>query len=475
MKKKRRGLTRRYKRTHPGSDDAPTDHAPTDHAPTDHALNDHALNDHSLNEAIRLHKCGELVAAERAYRLVLEKDPHAPQALYLCGVVTGQLGRPHEAIDLLRQAVSLQQDHLPALSQLAKLLQEVGQLEASAAVLRKLISMRPDLGQLYSNLGIVLLRLGEGEEAAVACGQGVELSPDQFEAHCNLGDVLKELRRFNEAAASYRSAIRLRPGATDVYRRLAAVLRNSGRLDEATEVLKQWADHEPGNPVVAHMIAAYSGQDTPARATDDYVRSVFDEFAATFDEDLRQLDYQVPRLIEEALSAEVGEGAGRFNILDAGCGTGLCGSLLRPLARRLVGVDLSPLMLQRARELNLYDDLVEGELVEYLSDHSQEFDIVVAADTFNYFGALEPLLSAAATALCENGRLIFTLERCITTPSLGSYQLSPSGRYRHQEEYVIKCMRDCGLTLSSLESAALRKEQDQSVTGIVVRARKPRN
>ena len=37
-------------------------------------------------------------------------------------------------------------------------------------------------------------------------------------------------------------------------------------------------------------------------------------------------------------------------MLDAGCGTGLCGPLIAPHARRLVGVDLSGQMLAHARE-----------------------------------------------------------------------------------------------------------------------------
>ena len=41
-----------------------------------------------------------------------------------------------------------------------------------------------------------------------------------------------------------------------------------------------------------------------------------------------------------------------LDILDAGCGTGLCGPLLAPYARRLVGVDLSDGMLKHAREKN---------------------------------------------------------------------------------------------------------------------------
>ena len=209
--------------------------------------------------------------------------------------------------------------------------------------------MKPDLGGLHNNLGIVLRRLGRPAEAAVACGKAVELSPDSAEAHSNLADVLKRLERFDEAAAAYRRAIALKPGSTDVYRRLAAVLLNSDKLDEATEVLRQWLRREPDDPIARHMLAAYCGEKTPPRASDDYVRRVFDEFAATFDGDLQELDYQGPRLIGEAVTAELDEGAGGLDVLDAGCGTGLCGPLLRPVARRLIGVDLSALMIQHAR------------------------------------------------------------------------------------------------------------------------------
>ena len=50
--------------------------------------------DGSLDAAMRLHKSGKLVEAEEAYRRVLDANPRNPQALYLRGVVTGQLGRP---------------------------------------------------------------------------------------------------------------------------------------------------------------------------------------------------------------------------------------------------------------------------------------------------------------------------------------------------------------------------------------------
>ena len=100
----------------------------------------------------------------------------------------------------------------------------------------------------------------------------------------------------------------------------------------------------------------------------------------------------------------------RFDVLDAGCGTGLCGPLLAPYARRLVGVDLSTGMLKQAEAKNVYDQLYKVELTAYLRDCPGEFDVIVSADTLVYFGPLESVARAAAGALRPGGRLIFTVE-----------------------------------------------------------------
>ena len=428
----------------------------------------------SLETAIRLHKSGKLVEAEQAYLHVIEASPHNAHALYLCGVVTAQLGRPSEAIKRLQESVSLEPDYPQAISELAKLYQETGQFHASAEALRKLINIQPELGELYSNLGVVLGRMGKPEEAAVACARAVELSPERAEVHSNMGDVLKSRRRFDEAVAAYRRAIQLKPGLTGVYRNLAAVLRISDRFEEATEVFQQWLKIEPDNPVAQHMLAAHRGERVPG-ASDDYVRRVFDEFAESFDDDLRALDYQGPQLIGEAVSAELGEGVKELDVLDAGCGTGMCGPLLRSVARRLVGVDLSPVMLQHARALELYDQLVEGELTDYMNGQPQEFDLIVAADTFNYFGALDQLLSSVARALRETGVLLYTLEKSEESASVVDFRLHAHGRYSHNEDYVKRCMKEHGLTVVLIDYVVLRTERSQPVAGFIVRARKQAN
>src|SRR5207244_1504398 len=132
------------------------------------------------------------------------------------------------------------------------------------------------------------------------------------------------------------------------------------------------------NPIARHMLAACSGERVPARASDQFVQDTFDAFAEDFDEVLTQLAYQAPRLCAEAVAAEL-LGRKAAALLDAGCGTGLCGPLLRPLAERLCGVDLSPAMLSRAHERKVYDALEQAELTGWLHQHPETFDVIVAA------------------------------------------------------------------------------------------------
>jgi predicted TPR repeat methyltransferase len=160
-----------------------------------------------------------------------------------------------------------------------------------------------------------------------------------------------------------------------------------------------------------------------------------------------------------------------LDVLDAGCGTGLCGPLVAPHARRLVGVDLSERMLAQARERNVYDELVKRELTAYLDECTELFDVVVSADTLVYFGSLERVVAVAANALRPGGRFVFTVEELEpdgARPDAG-YRISPTGRYRHGREYLERVLASAGLR-PEIVPAELRLEAGDPVAGLVVRA-----
>jgi predicted TPR repeat methyltransferase len=157
-----------------------------------------------------------------------------------------------------------------------------------------------------------------------------------------------------------------------------------------------------------------------------------------------------------------------LDVLDAGCGTGLCGPLICEYARRLVGVDLSAKMLEHAKERSLYHELVKEELTTYLERVRNSFDVIVSADTLCYFGPLEEPVGAAVAALRPGGMLLFTVEEQAAADS-SEYSISPHGRYTHSREYVDRVLAGAGLR-PEIVRAELRMEAGAPVAGLVVRA-----
>ena len=208
----------------------------------------------------------------------------------------------------------------------------------------------------------------------------------------------------------------------------------------------------------------------PSRASNAFVEKTFDAFAGSFEAKLASLAYRAPDLVVAALAGAGIATEGRLEILDIGCGTGLCGPLLRPYASRLVGVDLSAGMLVHAGEKNVYTDLQRCEATEYVRAQHDAFDVIVSADTLVYFGDLSELCTATAGALRPSGLLVFTLEHAVGGDDV-DYRLELHGRYSHGLGYVTRVLDQSGLT-AEVEFAELRTEAGSPVAGLVVRARK---
>ena len=264
----------------------------------------------------------------------------------------------------------------------------------------------------------------------------------------------------------------MRPKDPEARRLLALAHCTLGEVDKAVEIYEEWLKEEPDNAIARHMLAACSGRDVPLAHQTHSSRRTFDSFAASFDSKLAKLAYRAPALVAEMLADSDVDASKGLDVLDAGCGTGLCGPLVAPYARRLVGVDLSDNMIARARARNVYDELVKHELTAYLRDSTRTFDVIVSADTLVYFGPLDDVVAASANALRPGGRLIFTVEELDGAGGEAGYSISPSGRYRHMRAYLERVLANADLR-SHIVPAELRLEAGDPVPGLVVQATKP--
>jgi predicted TPR repeat methyltransferase len=201
--------------------------------------------------------------------------------------------------------------------------------------------------------------------------------------------------------------------------------------------------------------------------------STFDGFANSFDAKLAQLDYKAPALVAQAVSSALGEPSGQLLIADAGCGTGLCAPYLKPYALRLVGVDLSGPMLDKARARLLYDELVQADLTQFLLANADVYDLLVSADTLCYFGRLDEFAVAARASLHAGGLLVFTVEAHDASGDGRPWRLQPHGRYSHRRDYLEAVLTAAGFAPPTLEGVVLRNEALKPVHGWLVSARVP--
>jgi predicted TPR repeat methyltransferase len=165
--------------------------------------------------------------------------------------------------------------------------------------------------------------------------------------------------------------------------------------------------------------------------------------------------------------------SGRAVLLDAGCGTGWCGPLLRSTAARLVGVDLSPGMLAQAHRRNVYDELHKAELTAFMTTHPATFDFIVSADVLCYFGRLDEAIRAAHDALLPGGLLCFSVEALKDAAPDEEFRLGGHGRYAHAKPYLERVMAEAGFARApAIEDGVLRQELGKPVEGYIVAARR---
>ena len=417
-----------------------------------------------------LQRGGNPRQAEIIYADVLAEQPGQPDALHMLGLIAFQRGDHKSAIASIRQAIQHAPAFPDAYNSLGIVLKRVGETEEAVDCYRRAITLRQDYPEAHRNLAIALEALGRIEEAEQAVMDRLSLTPDDASAHIDLGFVHHKKGQIDDAIAAFRRAIELDPGNANARRNLWVSYTRGGRFEDAEKALRDWQAYDPDNPIAQHMLAAFSGADTPARASDAYVQQMFARMAPGFDRTLADLGYRAPELVTRALAALVGPPSGELDILDAGCGTGLCGPLLRAHARSLTGVDLSEAMLTHAETRGSYDGLLHAELTAFLSSPPGLWDAIVSADTLCYFGDLAPVLTAAAGALSPLGCLIFTVERL---DEEADFKLHRHGRYSHGEHYVRRTVAAAKLELRALGFETLRLEGGKPVAGLVVTAVKP--
>ena len=254
----------------------------------------------------------------------------------------------------------------------------------------------------------------------------------------------------------------------------ALALEKSGDFEKAAKAYQKVLALDPeDHGGAAVRIASMGFGETPPKASDAYVETLFDQHAAAFEAILvDQLEYCVPLMVRERIQALK---LGPFKkLLDLGCGTGLTGGALRDICGEMVGLDLSENMVEIAHEKDLYETLYVAEAADFLEDNDDgPFNIVTATDVLPYVGFLEELFFGVADNL-ENGGYFFFSSETLAAETLGDrdFMVGPHQRFAHAEGYVRKTLAAAGFEVVEIGDITVRLEDGEPIAGHLVVARK---
>ncbi|MET0918965.1 MAG: tetratricopeptide repeat protein [Burkholderiales bacterium] len=355
--------------------------------------------------------------------------PGRPSVLGNLGITLFHLRRWEAAIPILRQATAADPSLAEAWACLGLANETQRQWQAAADALEKAAALSPEQVGLWLSLARVSLELGNVKNALRAFDRALEIDPRCAPAWSERGSVMRELRQYEEAARCFEKALAL-----------------------------------GGDPELnGYYLASVRDGNAPTTPPRRYVEGLFDGYAADFQSHV--VDTLGYRGFEVLLKPLLDAGKRYRHVLDLGCGTGLCGPLIAPQGDVIDGVDVSSAMLEQARKLGVYRELVHADLGEFLAVTASRLDLILAADVFVYVGDLAAVFRSARRILEPGGCLAFTVELAKTGHDI---QLLPSLRYAHSEAYIRRLADEARFTGVRISEAPIRHDQTTPVMGLYV-------
>ena len=357
---------------------------------------------------------------------------------------------------------------IPQLIERARGHLDVEDFEAARSDYETILARDKNMTEAMIGLGDSCFGLGEYDMSEHAYRVALESAPSDPDALFGLAAVLRVTEYYEEAVSLYERGFDAEPERTEAYWELAYSREMSGDKGGAERAYKSCLAHHPDHSMASHLLAAMTGAKT-RRAPGTYVRDLFDDYAETFDTDLvNDLNYIVPNLIEDTLSAYLKADRGSIvppfaRVLDLGCGTGLVAEAIRPLSAHITGVDLSPKMLEIAGSEKRIEESVVSDMIDFLhpAKNHAKFDLIVCGDALVYLGALEEVFKGVSHHLDDGGVFCFTVEDLVE----GDFTLRPSGRYAHHKEYVTDLLIGSNQRILSSSAIIPRRDDNHEIPG----------
>ena len=428
------------------------------------------------NLAIIYYEMKDMFRAKRYTSRALKINPRNASAMVVSGNINYCAKKYDKALHCYQQALAQRQDFYTANFNTAGIYFETKDYQTAYFYAKRTVQYYPQSQEAQALFANICLEMNKPDEAVEVLARLYEKKPTDYWVCNSISQAYQQLKKYDSALDMGWRAVNISKGENSQQINFGYLLYEIAIESPYADVksyARKWADKYPENPIVKHMSNAILSAENISRSDGAFVREIFDVFAEDFESVLQGLDYSVPSMMANDLALLFGSvKLKKMKILDAGCGTGLCGKYLKKYAkfRGLDGVDISPKMLEIAKRKKVYTHLYNQDLNLFLSEHTDSYDLINAADVFTYFGELNGLFVLLYNALRKGGRVLFSVSE--NNENKRDYFLHRSGRFLHSRRYVEDSLKHQGFFIEKLYRVRLRNEGDKKVYGWIVMAQK---
>ena len=410
------------------------------------------------NLGLLLLKNNELTAAKIQFNNVLSLQPAHVEAPFYLGVLLLAENALDEAEVAFREVLAHNGEHVQALINMGVIALKRDQGQLAIDYFTKALGFDNHNEDARNNLAATFIHHDRFENALIHYNILLQQNPRHIEYLYNAGVAQMALGYLKEASAHFNLILALEEDHFATLNNLAAIQIRLGEREQATAFLKRALAANPKDKSSQFMLHALTGDEKNPEACPTYVSNLFNHYALYYEKHLQDtLGYALPQHIGQLLHRL--KLSHLSHVIDLGCGTGLCGIVLRELTTHLTGVDIAAKMLAEAAKKGIYDNLIESELITFLQTSQQSYELAVAADVLPYLGELEPLFSAIHQRLSHQGIFIFSLEISETEP----WQLQSNTRFSHHPAYIQTLCNQHGFKIIEQEKVVARQQNQQSL------------
>jgi predicted TPR repeat methyltransferase len=412
------------------------------------------------SEGTEFFNAGQYQDAELKFREAQSLSPDRISVLISLSAALLKQGKFVDAKLACNSALALNAGASEALFNLGLIYSLEGNFAEAIGQFEKAIQLDPGFPDSWHYRGYSLNGLGRHAEALASYEKALNLQALRPDSLLGVAEVLFDMNLFNLSLVFIERALQLNPRSAEAHLQKAQLHHRRNETAEAIASFSAALEYNHPNPdLIKFSLAALRGIPYEGEVPSSYVSGLFDKYADKFEKILQgSLKYSTPQILFAKLQPYLGHDR---TIMDIGCGTGLMGERLKPLARKIIGVDLSGKMIDIAAKKHIYDELHVSDFNVFLEQVKESFDTVVAADVLNYIGDLSRTFANVSAVLRQDGVFAFTVE---AGPEEG-FRLRDTMRFCHSQSYCSQLATDHGFSIALCAGDFLRKERGADVFG----------